>query len=155
MWANYIGCTNCYQVNVKMLSSRQQWPGRSTQNSLSHTHTSSAFSLLFSPVQCNYISHLWACVLFFTKAFTVASLTQMCVLVEEARIQGRRKILSFGRTCEDVRDRRHPESKGNRGTPSVSSETTLENTKKGEWNSWAHQQKNTFVAFFSYLESHK
>lgn len=60
----------------------------------------------------------------------------MCVLVEEARIQGRRKILSFGRTCEDVRDRRHPESKGNRGTPSVSSETTLENTKKGEWNSW-------------------
>ena len=62
----------------------------------------------------------------------------MCVLVEEARIQGRRKILSFGRTCEDVRDRRHPESKGNRGTPSVSSETTLENTKKGEWKSWAH-----------------
>ena len=32
-------------------------------------------------------------------------------------IQGRRKILSFGRTREDVRDRRHPENKGNRGTP--------------------------------------
>ena len=67
---------------------------KNTRLSLSHTHLICFLTYVF-PCAVQLHTTLVSTCIFFTKAFTIASLTQMCVLVKEARYSGKEENLKL------------------------------------------------------------